>query len=51
MENEIAKAKGKLKNSKFVERAPEKIVSQEKERLAGFTTTLEKIKGQLARLA
>ncbi|UCH48177.1 MAG: valine--tRNA ligase [Betaproteobacteria bacterium] len=51
LEGEIAKAKGKLSNKKFVERAPEKIVSQEKERLAGFTSTLEKIKGQLSRLA
>ena len=51
LEGEIAKAEGKLSNKKFVERAPEKIVSQEKERLAGFTSTLEKIKGQLSRLA
>jgi valyl-tRNA synthetase len=51
LENEIAKANGKLSNQKFVERAPEKVVSQERERLAGFTSTLEKIKGQLSRLA
>jgi valyl-tRNA synthetase len=50
LETEIAKAEGKLSNKKFVERAPEKIVSQEKERLAGFTSTLEKLKGQLSRL-
>ncbi|UCD67528.1 MAG: valine--tRNA ligase [Betaproteobacteria bacterium] len=51
LESEIAKANGKLSNTKFVERAPEKVVSQERERLAGFTSTLEKIKGQLSRLA
>jgi valyl-tRNA synthetase len=51
LEGEIAKAESKLSNKKFVERAPEKIVSQEKERLARFASTLEKIKGQLSRLA
>jgi len=51
LENEIAKAEGKLNNKSFVERAPEKIVMQEKERLANFASTLVKIKEQLSRLA
>ena len=51
LENEIAKAEGKLNNKKFVERAPEKVVTQERERLANFTSTLEKVKGQMSRLA
>jgi valyl-tRNA synthetase len=51
LEGEIAKSEGKLNNKSFVERAPEKIVTQEKERLASFASTLVKIKGQLSRLA
>jgi valyl-tRNA synthetase len=50
LEGEIAKAKGKLDNKSFVDRAPEKIVAQEKERLAGFVSTLEKVRSQLDRL-
>src|SRR5262249_36953613 len=40
LESEIAKAKAKLSNPSFVERAPAAVVSQEKERLAAFATTL-----------
>ena len=50
LENEIAKAEGKLNNKSFVERAPEKIVAQEKERLANHTSTLDKLRNQLYRL-
>jgi len=50
LEGEIAKANGKLGNKGFVERAPKDIVAQEKERLAGFSSTLDKLNGQLARL-
>ncbi len=50
LENEIAKASSKLGNAGFVERAPANVVAQEKERLSGFTGTLEKIKAQLATL-
>ncbi|MBE0614686.1 MAG: valine--tRNA ligase [Burkholderiales bacterium] len=51
IEAEIAKAKGKLSNAGFVERAPAQVVAQEKERLAAFATTLENLKPQLAKLA
>lgn len=47
---EINKAKTKLDNSDFVQRAPEKVVSQEKERLATFSATLEKLNEQLRKL-
>jgi valyl-tRNA synthetase len=51
LESEIAKARGKLGNSSFVERAPEKIVAQERERLAGFEATLGKLREQLGKLS
>ena len=51
VEAEIVKAKTKLDNSSFVERAPLKVVEQEKDRLAGFDATLEKLKEQLRKLS
>jgi valyl-tRNA synthetase len=50
LENEIRKAEGKLANESFVARAPAAVVAQEKERLSGFRTTLDKVSEQLQRL-
>jgi valyl-tRNA synthetase len=50
LEGEIRKAEGKLGNASFVERAPPAVVAQEKERLAGFRSTLGQIRGQHERL-
>jgi valyl-tRNA synthetase len=51
LEGEIAKARGKLGNASFVERAPAKVVQQERERLAGFEATLGKLREQLDKLS
>jgi valyl-tRNA synthetase len=50
LEGEIIKANAKLGNESFVARAPAQVVAQEKERLAGFTATLEKLREQFAKL-
>ncbi len=48
--NEINKANAKLSNDNFVQRAPEAVVQQEKDRMAQFTETLEKVKAQFNKL-
>jgi valyl-tRNA synthetase len=50
VEGEIRKAQNKLVNASFVERAPATVVQQEKERLANFDATLEKLEEQLRKL-
>jgi valyl-tRNA synthetase len=50
LESEIVKANSKLSNAGFVERAPANVVAQERERLSGFTGTLEKVRSHLATL-
>jgi valyl-tRNA synthetase len=51
LEGEIAKCREKLGNASFVERAPAKVVEQERERLAGFEAALAKLRPQFERLA
>lgn len=50
LEVEISKANAKLSNASFVERAPAAVVQQERDRLASFTETIEKVKQQMQRL-
>lgn len=50
IKQEIDKAKGKLDNPNFMVRAPAKVVEQEKDRLAGFIATFNKLKEQLQKL-
>ncbi|MBI2276866.1 MAG: valine--tRNA ligase [Dechloromonas sp.] len=51
IEKQISIAQNKLNNEGFVARAPAAVVDQEKQRVADFTATLEKLKPQLAKLA
>ncbi|MDR0528690.1 MAG: valine--tRNA ligase [Zoogloeaceae bacterium] len=50
LENEAARAAGKLNNANFVDRAPPDVVAQERERLTHFRSALDKLRPQLARL-
>ena len=51
LDGEVAKARVKLSNAGFVERAPPTVVVQERERLASFEATVEKLREQLALLS
>lgn len=51
LQAEIAKAQTKLSNASFIERAPENVVVQEKERLQSFTDKLNRISEQLHKLS
>jgi len=50
LEGEIAKAQAKLGNESFVARAPAAVVAQERERLEGYSQTLDRLREQLSRL-
>jgi valyl-tRNA synthetase len=47
---EVDKANTKLGNPSFVDRAPAAVVAQERQRLADFSATVEKLREQIARL-
>jgi valyl-tRNA synthetase len=50
LEGEIVRANTKLANESFVARAPAQVVAQEKERVAGFSATLAKLREQFDKL-
>ena len=50
LQNEIAKAHGKLSNEAFVAKAPPTVIAQERQRVADFEATLLKVADQLKRL-
>jgi len=50
LSGEIGKAEAKLGNASFVDRAPAAVVEQERQRLADFSATLEKVSAQRRRL-
>jgi valyl-tRNA synthetase len=47
LESEIKRAEGKLKNKSFVEKAPEKIVNEEKEKLEKYKDMYQKVLGRI----
>ena len=47
---EIARCEGMLKNEKFISKAPETKVAEEKEKLAKYTNLAEQVKARLAQL-
>ncbi len=51
IEAEITKANGKLANESFVARAPAAVVQQERDRVAAFHATLDKLRPQFERLS
>ena len=50
LQAEVIKAQGKLDNQNFVARAPASVVAQEQQRLAHFSSTLDKLQEQFAKL-
>jgi valyl-tRNA synthetase len=48
---EIGKAQTKLANESFVARAPAAVIDQEKQRVAEFSATLDRLQDQVRRLS
>jgi valyl-tRNA synthetase len=51
LQGEVAKAEAKLGNASFVDRAPPAVVAQERERIASFRQSLDRLSDQRTRLA
>jgi len=51
VDQELAKAAGKLGNSKFVQNAPPAVVAQEEQRVADFKRELAQLEEQRERVA
>lgn len=50
LEGEIKRAGGKLKNKNFTDKAPQKVVDAEKEKLEKYTTMIEQVRESLGKL-
>ncbi|MGN0351158.1 MAG: valine--tRNA ligase [Roseburia sp.] len=50
LEKELARSKGMLSNEKFLSKAPEAKVAEEKEKLAGYEQMMEQVKERLAQM-
>jgi valyl-tRNA synthetase len=51
LSGEVNKAQGKLNNQAFVAKAPAAVIDQERQRLADFQATVEKLQAQRQKLA
>ena len=51
LEKELARSKGMLSNEKFLSKAPEAKVQEEKEKLAGYEQMMEQVKERLAQMS
>ena len=49
-ESEVARADGKLKNEKFVAKAPANLVDAEREKLVASQARVEKLKARIAEM-
>ena len=47
LEGEIARCNGKLQNQGFLAKAPEKVVQEEKEKLAKYAEMLERVSARI----
>ncbi len=50
LEKELARVNGMLNNEKFVSRAPEAKIQEEKEKLEKYTQMMDQVKERLAQL-
>ena len=50
LQKELDRVNGKLNNEKFISKAPQKVVDEEKEKLAKYTQMMEQVKERLAQL-
>ena len=50
LEGELARVNGMLSNEKFISKAPEAKIAEEKEKLAKYTQMMEQVKERLAQL-
>ena len=50
LEKELARSRGMLSNERFLSRAPEAKVQEEKDKLAGYEQMMEQVKERLAQM-